>query len=206
MEQKEIWNKIADSWMNFRDEPVKFAQDYIKTKKGRFLDFGCGSGRNLCKIEGLEIYGTDFSEKQIEHARDKSKKIGIKADLRVADCCNLPFEDNFFDSAMCISVIHCIKGREKRLKAMKELQRVLKPGSEALISVWRKVKGRKKDEEVTWNLDGEKVKRYYHFYNNEEFLEDLNEAGFEIVKIYNEDFSEKDSKFIKRNINVIVRK
>ncbi len=212
LNQKEVWDNLAGKWAEYRDELVPEVLGFVNGRKGKILDLGCGSGRNFFKAEGLEWYGTDFSENQIEQAKEKAGELGINdANLKVADCCSLPFGNNFFDCIICISVVHCIEGQENRKKAIEEMFRVLKPNSEAMISVWNKgenIKKGKKEEMRGFLVGGASYKRYYYFYTEEEFVSALKNAGFSTVNVLRSDYKSKDPRVhhIRHNIAVVVRK
>ena len=205
--QQEVWNKISRKWKEFRVKPVKEAIDFIKNKKGKILDLGCGSGRNFAKIKGI-IYGIDFSEKQLAHAREYAKKEKIKAVLIKARAEKLPFKDKFFDAAIFIAALHCIESKEKRKKALRELYRILKPEADALITVWDKdqpkFKKSKKEIMLPWITDGKKYLRYYYLYDREELVQLVATAGFNVIKVLNK--NTKEGITSKRNIVIYVKK
>lgn len=205
--QEEVWDAIAKPWNEFRLKPIGEVADFLKNKTGRILDFGCGNGKHFPCMNG-EIYGIDISENMLEFAKKLAERNNLKADLTKTSADELPFDDNFFDSAICVAVIHCIPEKEKREKALKELFRVLKPNAEAWISVWDKnqkaFENFEKESLIPWKYDGKTYQRYYYLYEKEEFLDLLKKAGFEIVSVAD---SENPSGFYsKRNIDVIVRK
>ena len=205
MEQKEIWNNIALPWKTFRINPIKEVQEFLKDKKGNILDLGCGSGRNFQKINGT-IYGIDFSENMLKHAKEYAKKNEINVKLEKAEADNLPFEDNFFDTAIFIAVLHCIPSEKEREKTLKELLRVLKPNSKALITVWdydqKRFKNSKKESFVSWEHENTKYQRYYYLYDKQELLNLLEKVGFKIVKVMDQETS--SGLYSKKNIIVIV--
>jgi len=180
--QKQIWENIAEEWNEFKTSPAKHVIKFLDNKKGKILDLGCGSGRNLVKIPRSEFYLVDFSEKMIEFAKKKAEKLGIKAKFYVQDMSSLPFEDNFFDAALCISSLHCVEGEKNRINTIKELFRVLKPGAEMDISVWNKdsyrFKNSKKERTVNWR---DKGARYYYLFEAEEIYSLFEKAGFKII-------------------------
>jgi ubiquinone/menaquinone biosynthesis C-methylase UbiE len=182
MKQKEAWNKIAEPWKKYRQKPIKEVVDFLKKKKGRILDLGCGSGRNFVKISGT-IYGIDFSKKMLEMAKETAKRKKIKAILKESEAHKLPFKNNFFDAAIFIAVLQCIETPKKREKSLKELFRVLKPGADAIIRVWNKdqkrFKNKKKEILVSWEDRG---KRYYYLYDKKELEDLLKTTGFEVIK------------------------
>ena len=187
LNQKQIWDAIAKAWNDYRQKPISKVNEFLKNKKGKILDLSCGSGRHLLKSKDLEFYETDFSEKMIEFAKKNAEKNKIKAHFQVADATNLPFEDNFFDSAIYIAALHCIQSVKDRKKSLKELFRVLKKDSEALITVWSKMhlrmKNKSKDAIVPWTFEGEKYQRYYYLYEKNELESLLKQSGFKIQNI-----------------------
>ena len=136
--QEEIWNNIAEEWNEFRTKPLKPTLEFLKKSNKKVLDLGSGSGRHLVNIKNGKMYLVDFSEKMLKLAKEKAKKAKIKADFIKSNLTQIPFKDNFFDFAICISALHCVRGEKNREKTIKELYRVLKPNSKAEIAVWDK--------------------------------------------------------------------
>jgi len=186
MNQKQVWNNLAKEWHDFKTKKKKTDHDvfyFLKKQQGKVLDLGSGSGRYLSKIKNGQMYLVDFSKEMIKFAKEISKKEKIKAEFLVNDISKLEFKDNFFDAAICIASLHCVKTKTKRRKAVKELYRVLKPKAKAMVSVWNKdtkrFKNSPKERFVRW-LD--KGSRYYYLYNPEEIYKEFTEAGFKIIK------------------------
>lgn len=204
--QEKIWNKIAVPWKKFRVHPVEKIVDFLKDKKGNILDLGCGSGRNFIKVSGT-IYGVDFSEEMLKFAEEYARKQKINVKMIKAQADDLPFENNFFDAALFITVLHCIPDSKKREKSLKELFRVMKPKAEAMIIVWNKnqekFRNEKKEVIIPWKYNGEKHMRYYYLYDQEELVDLLKNIGFEIIEIQD---VKKDLGTSQRNIVMIVRK
>ena len=186
MEQKEIWNKIAPEWNKFRVNQIEEVQEFLKDKKGDILDLGCGTGRNLQKINGT-IYGIDFSEEMIKLAETNANKKQINSEFKVSSLEKLPFKDNLFDSAIYIASLHCIPTKKRRERSLKELFRVLKPNSRALITVWSKTHPKlmkhPKEATITWKHNSEELQRYYYLYDKEELKKKLENLGFRIISI-----------------------
>lgn len=197
MTQRQVWNNIAEEWNEFKTIPALHVTEFLKNKKGKILDLGSGSGRHLQKIPNGKMYLIDFSKKMIDLAKNKAKEKNIPAEFFVASAEKLPFEDNFFDYAIAISVFHCIKGEENRKKAAKELFRVLKKRGEAEIAVWNKdtkwFKNSPKERLVKWR---DKGARYYYLFTPEEAYKFFEKAGFRVI--YKEE--------PHRSINFVVKK
>jgi len=89
----------------------------------RVLDVGCGPGiahPYLGPIGQLE--GVDVSESMIERARHENSNVVY----HVGDAVALPFEDQTFDVAFAITVLHHVEPRQWP-SCVKELHRVLRP-------------------------------------------------------------------------------
>jgi ubiquinone/menaquinone biosynthesis C-methylase UbiE len=182
MTQKQVWDNIAEEWYTFKVEPAEHTLEFLKKQKGNVLDLGSGAGRHLIKIKNGKMYLVDFSKKMIQLAKQRAKEKKIDAEFAVAGLGKLPFEDNFFDSAIAIAVFHCIRGKENRKKAAKELFRVLRLGAKAEIAVWNKnskrFKNSPKERVVRWRDKGE---RYYYLFDAEEIYKLFKNVGFKII-------------------------
>ncbi|ARQ58736.1 UNVERIFIED_ORG: SAM-dependent methyltransferase [Rhizobium etli] len=101
----------------------------------RVLDVGCGTGSltfTLAEKPSLqEIVAIDYSPVFVEAAmrRNTDPRIAI----RQADACALPFEDNRFDRAMSLLVLHFVP---EAGKAVSEMARVVRPGGVVAAAVW----------------------------------------------------------------------
>src|SRR4030042_451541 len=170
--QKQVWNRIAPEWHEFKKIPSQTATELINKSQGKILDFGSGSGRNLLKLKKSkkrEIYLVDFSEKMINLAKQRAKELGIKIHTKISRLEKTNFQDNFFDAAICTAAIHCIETPKKRKAVLKELYRILKSKAKVDIEVWNKdserFKNKPKEKFVKWRDKGE---RYYYLYEENE--------------------------------------
>ncbi len=184
--QRQVWDNIAPEWHEFKEKPTEYTLNFLKNSSGKVLDLGSGSGRHLTKINNGKMYLVDFSDKMIELAEKKAKKLKIPAEFFVADMAKLPFENNFFDYTICISALHCLKPSQHQ-KAINELCRVMKPKSKSLIGVWNfnsKRFNQKKGKEklIKWTDKGE---RYYYLFEEKEIHDLFKKAGFKILSSHN---------------------
>ena len=66
----------------------------------------------------------------IEAARRIASERGISIKFDIGDAASLPYENASFDGALCSAQgLMCIPGRERRLRVLREVRRVLSPGS-----------------------------------------------------------------------------
>ena len=104
---------------------------------GTVLDLGCGNGRVALALagRGFAVEGLDISPSMIEEARAAATAAGVEARFRVGDAVKLPLEENALDA-----VIFAHNGighltRDGKVACLVELQRVLRPGGVALLSL-----------------------------------------------------------------------
>jgi len=182
-EQEQVWDEIAPEWHEFKKIPGEKTMNFLNKCEGNVLDLGSGSGRHLTKIKNGKMWLVDFSQRMLDLAKDKAEKLGIRAEFVKSSMIKLPFDDDFFDAAIVISALHCIEKEEDRLKSVKELYRVLKPGAEARIGAWNYTSKRFKKKKGKYRCIGwrNKGKRFYYLFEEKEIHDLFKKAGFEIV-------------------------
>ena len=95
----------------------------------RGLDIGCGHGWYACEMAraGYQMVGIDQSQVQIEMAKRYAQEQKTACTFRQADAVTLPFDDDAFDFAYAINVLHHVVEAEAQLQVLREIVRVLKP-------------------------------------------------------------------------------
>lgn len=109
--------------------------DYVREGEA-LLDIGCGNARtyDLFRGKGIHYAGVDISANLIAQA--EARHAGEDVRFRVGDILNLPVPDNRYDSVLAVAVIHHIPSQSYRLKAMRELARVTRPGGYVMLTSW----------------------------------------------------------------------
>lgn len=105
------------------------------------LDVGCGTGTlaRLIKQNHPEatLIGIDGDEKILGIAKRKANESGSKVSFQQTLAFQLPYVDASFDRALSSLVFHHLT-RENKLRALKEIHRVLRAGGEVHIADFSK--------------------------------------------------------------------
>ena len=117
------WRRKAVKEIADKDSPVKV------------LDVACGTGDFTIEIArkvaaGSEVIGVDISEGMMEIGKEKMLKTGVTAEMTVADCEALPYDQNTFDR---IAVGFGVRNFEHLDLGLREMCRVLKPDGKLVI-------------------------------------------------------------------------
>lgn len=113
----------------------RFAVTRVPADAGRVIDVATGTGDLAMDIAGqrdnVQVVGVDFVEKMMRQAQTKTSRAGLNQRIRyvAGDAMSLPFDDNEFDAA---TVAFGIRNMPDRLRALKEMVRVVKPGGKII--------------------------------------------------------------------------
>lgn len=178
-----VYNEIAHHFKDTRAYSWSWIEEFMNLYKGTdslIYDIGCGSGRNI--RTDMNMIGVDNCDSFIEICRNDGKNVckGCMTEL--------PLTSNSGEAMICIAAFHHLATHERRIKALHEMKRVLKPGSIILLSVWsitQPAKTRRTfkygDNIVPWNKNGVIYERYYYIFKRSE-IEDLFEmVGLKIL-------------------------
>ena len=170
----DVYKKLVDVEEEISNELLDYVRIFLEEKgelKG--IDIGCGSGHHLIH---KNIVGVDACKSYYKKIKNNQ--------FVVANCIELPFEDESFDYAICLCVFQHLSTEERRLQAISEMIRVIKKGSEGLISI----PSSESDVGDTY-ISIDNTSLYSHIYNENMFVELLNTVvqkhNIEINKVCN---------------------
>jgi phosphatidylethanolamine/phosphatidyl-N-methylethanolamine N-methyltransferase len=119
---------VGKAFMAQRERSIGLAE--IKSEH-KVLIIGAGTGLDLnyllhCK----DITVVDVAEGMLNKLRKRAQKLGVPVTVKIMDARNLSFPDNNFD----VVILHLIIAVIPEFKiAIREVERVLKPGGTAMI-------------------------------------------------------------------------
>ncbi|XP_054651187.1 alkylated DNA repair protein alkB homolog 8 [Dunckerocampus dactyliophorus] len=127
-----VYNAIASHFSSTRHSPWPRVCHFLSSlSPGSVVaDVGCGNGKYLAVNPEVIRVGCDRSSTLVRICADR----GFQA--FVSDALRVPLRTATCDACISIAVIHHFSTPERRLAAVKELVRLLKPGGRALIYVW----------------------------------------------------------------------
>ncbi|KNE57695.1 hypothetical protein AMAG_04554 [Allomyces macrogynus ATCC 38327] len=197
----QVYEDIAEHFSSTRYKPWPVVEQFLLEQRPGSVgcDVGCGNGKYLGVNRDVWTVGVDRSANLIKIVRDRG------FDGLVGDALAVPCPTDRFDFAISIAVIHHLSSPARRIAAIRELLRVVRPGGHALIYVWALEQGSKRqfpgqDVYVPWHLptrmaatvkgpvverDGSKdvvYQRYYHLYKQGELEEEARAAGGTVVR------------------------
>jgi len=101
----------------------------------RILEIGFGTGLTFLNLHDSyrEIHGLDLTADTAAVQKAFADR-GIQTDLRQGDVLQMPYENEYFDTVLLISILEHLKPEDQAL-AFAEIRRVLKPGGQVVYGV-----------------------------------------------------------------------
>jgi ubiquinone/menaquinone biosynthesis C-methylase UbiE len=182
------YNQNASTFARSRDGEVVWQEEKQKLKtyqkSGKILDIGSGSGRDSKDLiaMGYEYVGIDYSDGLIEESRKNYPEVTfLKQSIY-----ELNFPNGRFDLFWaCAVLLHMPK--DKIDSALQSIHKVMKIGAVGCITL-KKGDGEKI---IEGDHSGIGYKRFFSFYQEDEFKNILNRNNFVVLESYETDHSNK---------------
>jgi len=193
------YERIAEPFAASRAEPWPEVLSFATTLPvgARIVDVGCGNGRHARTLAaaGHSIVAVDFARNLLLIGRrgSRGRIWGQHIGWVQGEATALPLRDRSMDAALCVAVLHHLPSVDERVRALRELRRVLAPGGRVFMSAWamdqprfRKAVDARRDlppdvqgdVEVPWTMpDGVVIPRYYHLFQEGELERLIIESG-----------------------------
>jgi len=190
-----VFDEIAPSYDRGRGAWYSAIARVVHGLKGLVLDVGAGTGEIACRLasQGVEAVAVDSSLSMLKILRRKAARRGLSHLVHpvAAHLPLLPVRRGSFDAVLALAVLHHVYGRERRVHALREMARALKPKGLCVVTAWYRYHPRNflrslasflhgaswGDVLVPWRRRGLTLYRYYHMYSRRELSEDLRRAG-----------------------------
>ncbi len=151
------------------------------------LDLGCGNGVLLTALpKDVEYTGVDISPKLIVIAQ----KLHPQNNFLIADLTDPAFWQGLgqFDFIVCLATLHHLPTHHDQLLVLTQINKHLKPGGVALISVWRLWKLKYLPYHISLRHLAipfhSGPKRYFYAFTQKGLSDLVQQAGFRQISVY----------------------
>jgi alkylated DNA repair protein alkB family protein 8 len=128
---KQTYDHIAQNFSDSRYKMWPMVAEFVAAIPPTHLvaDLGCGNGKNIVE-RGVSGLGLDVSINLAKICRERGLEVVC------GDCLNVQFRSCLFDVVISIAVLHHMTTERRRIKALREIGRILRPGGRAMVTSW----------------------------------------------------------------------
>lgn len=157
----------------------KWRLEATRDLEGKVLEVGVGTGQNIPYYpEGVDVTGIDFSEKMLDRAKARAKKLDRRLDLIQMDAENMEFPDNTFDMVFATCVFCSVPDP---IKGLKEIRRVCR--DKGKIIMIEHVRSEKKFLGVLMDIFNPLSVNLWGANINRRTVDNVKKAGFTNVQV-----------------------
>lgn len=129
-----IYDLFANVMNRKANQALCMAVETLISPSDEVLECACGTGllTGVIAPRCKSLLATDFSEKMLKRAQKKCGKYG-NVQFESADILQLCYADERFDTVVAANVIHLLAQPER---ALRELERVCKPGGKIILPTY----------------------------------------------------------------------
>lgn len=104
-----------------------------KFARGRILDAGVGTGRNMDFYPSVgEVIGIDLSGGMLDKAKKRAEKKNIPVKLYQMNVLDMSFPDNYFDTVVA-TFLFCVLPDSAQISALQEIKRICRKDGEIIF-------------------------------------------------------------------------
>ncbi|MFH1056668.1 MAG: class I SAM-dependent methyltransferase [Candidatus Micrarchaeota archaeon] len=213
------FNVIAEEWNEKHSKArawVPLFEKFLK-KTDVLLDAGCGNGVNSIALAPFvnKICAFDASPKMVFYARKNVRQAGLgkKISVKKASIFKIPFKNSFFDVVAYFAVVHHFAKPAEWKKVFSEMNRVLKKGGLAFVTVWNKFNAKELERLAHRNMlvsfvkkTGEKIPRMHYFFTERELVALVEANGFAVKEKFYEKSGKRVAREKAKNLCLVLRK
>jgi alkylated DNA repair protein alkB family protein 8 len=130
-----VYDTVASSWHGTRYKAWPKVDEFLRSLPfgSMVADLGCGNGKNVPAIKDNRCFAVpcDISAPLVRIAAEEHGVSGF-----VCDGLNTPLRAGVFDAAISIAVLHHLSTEVRRVQALREAARLLRPGGRFLVYCW----------------------------------------------------------------------
>ncbi len=141
------WASTYDLIYGNYKEDISFYVDSARAAVGKVLEVACGTGRIYLELlkAGVEAYGIDIADKELEVLRSKAAALNLEPKVKMADMRNFRLQDEFKLIIIPFrAFLHNITPVDQ-LRTLKACRRHLAPGGKLALNFFypdpRKIAG-----------------------------------------------------------------
>ncbi len=136
---REVYEAGADLWEKAgpNEALVQIVEEYGDTLGNRWLDLGCGEGRDSLYLasRGFEVTSVDVSRTALDKARGRAAAAGLACTFLERDVTRLDgLPQDGFDVAINMGCLHMLSDQTHRQMHLERVAQLLKPGGHFVVA------------------------------------------------------------------------